>query len=109
MQISHDPGDEFRKAIGRLTVKHERAGQFVLAVAVPSAHYKLLGNHRCHMAAIVLLDQSKRKIDSCTRTGRRVKSAIFNEMSSRINTQVWETSFNIGSVTPMSGDFAAIE
>ena len=92
MQISHDPGDEFRKAISRLTVKHERSGQFVLAVAVHRRAYKLLADDRCYMAAIVFFDQSKRKIDSCTGTGGRVKSAIFNEMSSMIDTQVWETS-----------------
>jgi hypothetical protein len=61
------------------------------------------------MAAIVFFDQSKRKIDGCTRTGRRVKGAIFNEMPSEINTQIRETPCNIAGVTPMSGDFAAIE
>jgi hypothetical protein len=90
VKISHEPRDEFRKAISRLTVKHERAGQFVLAVAVHRRAYKLLGNHRCYMATIVLFDQSKRKIDSRAGTGRRVKGAIFNEMPSGINTQVWE-------------------
>ena len=109
MQISHDPGDEFRKAISRLTVKNQRSGQFVLTVAVHRRADKLLGNDRCYMAAIVFFDQSKRKIDSCAGTGRRVKGAIFNEMPSGINTKVWETPCYIACVTPMSGDFAAIE
>src|SRR6266478_4960678 len=109
MQISHDPRDEFRKAISRLTVKYERAGQFVLAVAVHRCAYKLLGNHRCYMATIVLFDQSKRKIESRAGTGRRVKGAIFYEMPSGINTQVWETSCYVVRVTPVSGDFTAIE
>src|SRR4030095_4895871 len=109
VQISHDPGDQFRKPISGLTVKHERAGQFVLAVAVHRCAYKLLGHHRCDMAAIVLFDQSKRKIDSRAGTRRRIKRAILNEMPSGINTQVWETPCNIASVTTMSGDLPAIE
>jgi hypothetical protein len=40
------------------------------------------------MAAIVFFDQSERKIDSRTGTGRRVKGAIFNEMPSGINPQI---------------------
>src|SRR5437867_7227930 len=103
VQISHDPRDEFRKAISRLTVKHERTVQFVLAVAVHRRAYKLLGNHRYYMAAVVLFDQSKRKIDSYAGTGRRVKGAIFNEMPCGINTQVWVSPGNVAGGTASGG------
>src|SRR5436305_2607383 len=107
--MSRSPRDDFHNAMSRLTVKDGRTGQFVLVGVVHRRAYKLLGNHRYYMAAVVLFDQSKRKIDSYAGTGRRVKGAIFNEMPSGINTQVWETPCNIAGVTPMSGDFAAIE
>ena len=45
VQISHHPVDKFCKPISRLTVKHERVGQFMLAIAVHRRADKLLGNH----------------------------------------------------------------
>src|SRR6266516_4497734 len=61
------------------------------------------------MRAIVLFDQSERKIYSCTRTGRCIESAVFDERPSGSNSQLRETPHHIASVTPMSGDFATIE
>src|SRR5262245_39919898 len=61
------------------------------------------------MPPIVFFDQSERKIDSRTGTGRRIKHAVLNEMPSGIDTQVRKTDRNFTCATPMSGDFTAVK